>query len=67
MDQAGTVGIRNLQAANDIWAQVDKQVADQAPWVAMMNQKYLNFVSKRVKGFQFSPQWYFLLDQVSVK
>jgi peptide/nickel transport system substrate-binding protein len=39
MDQAGTVGIRNLQAANDIWAQVDKQVADQAPWVAMMNQK----------------------------
>jgi hypothetical protein len=24
-------------------------------------------VSKRVKGFQFSPQWYFLIDQASVK
>jgi ABC-type transport system substrate-binding protein len=46
---------------------VDKDVTDQAPWVAMMNTKYLNFVSKRVKGFIFSPQWYFMLDQASVK
>jgi hypothetical protein len=27
----------------------------------------VNFVSKRVKGFIFSPQWYFLIDQASVK
>ncbi len=67
MDQAGKVGIRNLQQANNIWAEADKEVTDQAPWVAMLNTKYLNFVSKRVKGFQFSPQWYFLLDQASVK
>jgi hypothetical protein len=24
-------------------------------------------VGKRVKGFIFSPQWYFLLDQASVQ
>ena len=53
--------------ANSIWAQVDKEVTDQAPWVAMFNPKQLNFVSKRVKGFLWSPQWYFLLDQASVK
>jgi len=47
--------------------QVDKAMADQAPWVPMFNPKQLNFVSKRVKGFQFSPQWYFLLDQASVQ
>jgi hypothetical protein len=35
--------------------------------VAMFNPKYVNFVSKRVKGFIFSPQWYFLIDQASVK
>jgi peptide/nickel transport system substrate-binding protein len=67
MDQAGQTGITDQAAANKQWAQVDKDVTDQAPWVAMMNTKYLNFVSKRVKGFIFSPQWYFMLDQASVK
>jgi peptide/nickel transport system substrate-binding protein len=67
MDNAAKVGVRNLQQANNIWAEVDKETTDQAPWVAMFNPKQLNFVSKRVKGFQWSPQWYFLMDQASVK
>jgi len=67
MDQAGQTGLTDQAAANKQWAQVDKEVTDQAPWVAMMNTKQLNFVSKRVKGFIFSPQWYFLIDQASVK
>ena len=60
-------GITDPSGANTKWAAVDKAVTDQAPWVSMFNPKYLNFVSKRVKGFQFSPQWYFLIDQASVK
>jgi peptide/nickel transport system substrate-binding protein len=67
MAHAGDVAVKNLTQANSVWAQVDHQVTDQAPWVAMFNPKYLNFVSKRVKGFQFSPQWYYLLAQSSVK
>jgi peptide/nickel transport system substrate-binding protein len=67
MDQAGTMGLTDPTAANNLWAEVDKEVTDQAPWVSMFNPKLLDFVSKRVKGFQFSPQWYFLLGQASVK
>jgi peptide/nickel transport system substrate-binding protein len=67
MDKASATGIEDADAANVMWAQVDHDIADQAPWVAMFNPKQLNFVSKRVKGFQFSPQWYFLLAQASVK
>jgi peptide/nickel transport system substrate-binding protein len=67
MAHAGDVAVKNLTQANSVWAQVDHQVTDQAPWVSMFNPKYLNFVSKRVKGFQFSPQWYYLLAQSSVK
>ena len=67
MDAAGQQGITDPSGANEKWAQVDKEVTDQAPWVAMFNPKYVNFVSKRVKGFIFSPQWYFLIDQASVK
>jgi peptide/nickel transport system substrate-binding protein len=67
MDQAGKTGITDPAAANKQWAQVDKEVTDQAPWVSMYNPKYIDFLSSRVKGYQFSPQWYFLIDQASVK
>jgi peptide/nickel transport system substrate-binding protein len=67
MDQAGKLGITDPAASNKLWAQVDKEVTDQAPWVAMYNPKLIDFVSSRVKGYQFSPQWYFLLDQASIK
>jgi peptide/nickel transport system substrate-binding protein len=67
MDKAGKTGITDPAAGNKIWAQVDKEVTDQAPWVSMYNPKYIDFLSSRVKGYQFSPQWYFLIDQASVK
>jgi peptide/nickel transport system substrate-binding protein len=67
MDQAGKTGITDPTSANKTWAQVDKQVTDQAPWVSMFNPKYIDVLSNRVKGYQFSPQWYFLLAQASVK
>jgi peptide/nickel transport system substrate-binding protein len=67
MDHAGQVGITNPDGANTIWAQADQKVTDQAPWVSMFNPKYIDVLSSRVKGYQFSPQWYFLLGQASVK
>jgi peptide/nickel transport system substrate-binding protein len=67
MDAAGTKSITDAKAGNAMWAKVDKAVTDQAPWVAMFNPKYIDFLGSRVKGYQFSPQWYFLLDQASVK
>jgi len=66
MDEALRIGITDADRANQMWADIDKQVVDQAPWVSMFNPKYLDFLSERVKGYQFSPQWYFLLDQASV-
>jgi len=67
MDQALQQGITDPTGANTKWQAVDKAVTDQAPWVSMFNPKYIDFLSKRVKGYQFSPQWYFLLAQASVK
>jgi peptide/nickel transport system substrate-binding protein len=67
MDNAAQVGITDPTSGNKQWAQVDKQVTDQAPWVSMFNPKLIDFLSTRVKGYQFSPQWYFLIDQASVK
>jgi len=67
MDRAGKTGITDPTAGNKIWAKVDHDVTDQAPWVSMYNPKYVDFLSNKVKGYQFSPQWYFLIDQASVK
>jgi peptide/nickel transport system substrate-binding protein len=67
MDKAAATALADPDAADEIWAQVDRAVTDQAPWVAMFNPKWLDFTSQRVKGFQFHPQWGFLLAQASVQ
>src|SRR5204863_93087 len=66
IDQALNTQLTNQTKANQQWAAVDKILVNQAVWVPMFNPKYLDFVSKRVTGYQFSPQWYMLLDQASV-
>jgi peptide/nickel transport system substrate-binding protein len=66
MTKAASTSITNPTQGNAIWQQVDKNIADAAPWVAMFNPKELDFVSKRFKNFTFSPQWLLLLDQASI-
>jgi peptide/nickel transport system substrate-binding protein len=67
MDEAAATASADPDGADELWAQVDRAVTDQAPWVAMFTPKLLDFTSKRVKGFQFHPQWGFLLAQASVQ
>jgi len=67
MDQAEQLSVSNPDGANQIWAQVDHAVTDQAPWVDMYNPKQIDFLSKRVQGYQWNPQWYILIDQMWLK
>jgi peptide/nickel transport system substrate-binding protein len=54
-------------AASKVWAKIDQQVTDQAPMVALLNPKLVDFVSKRVSGYAWSPQWHMLLSHLSVR
>jgi peptide/nickel transport system substrate-binding protein len=67
MDQAETTGQTNTTAANNIWTQVDHEVTDQAPWVDLYNPNQIDFLAKRVQGYQWNPQWYILIDQMWVQ
>jgi peptide/nickel transport system substrate-binding protein len=67
MTQAGSLGQTNPASASNIWAQVDHAVTDQAPWVDLYNPKLIDFLSARVHGYQFNPQWYILIDQMWLK
>ena len=66
MDQALKLGLTDPAGANKLWAEVDHDVTDQAAWITMFNPKLIDFLST-VTGYQFSPQWYFLIAQASVQ
>jgi peptide/nickel transport system substrate-binding protein len=63
MNQARTLGETNQAGANALWAQVDHEVTNQAPWVTMFNPKQIDLLSSKVHGYQWNPQWYILIDQ----
>jgi peptide/nickel transport system substrate-binding protein len=65
--KASALGVTNPTAANSLWATIDHEVTDQAPWVDLYNPKQIDFLSSRVKNYQWNPQWYILIDQLSVK
>jgi peptide/nickel transport system substrate-binding protein len=67
MDQAGIKSITDPKGGNALWAKVDKAVTDQAPWVSMYNPKWIDFVSSRVKGYEWSPQWFMMIQKASIK
>jgi len=67
MDKARSLGQTDATTANNMWAQVDHAVTDQAPWVDLYNPKQIDFLSSRVQGYQWNPQWYILIDQQWLK
>jgi peptide/nickel transport system substrate-binding protein len=67
MDQALQMGLTDPEGANQLWAEVDHEVTDAAPWVDLYNPKQIDFLSKRVQDYQWNPQWYMLYDQVWLK
>jgi peptide/nickel transport system substrate-binding protein len=54
-------------AANNVWANLDRYITNQAPWVPLFTPKLVDFVAKRVSHYQYNPLWYFLVDQASVQ
>lgn len=67
MQSALALGVTDQDAANKIWAEVDKTVTDDSPAAAMFTPKHLDFVSKRLGNFQFNSQFYWMVTQSWVK
>ena len=63
MQSALVLGVTDQDAANKIWADVDKMVTDESPAAALFTPKHLDFVSKRVGNFQFNSQFYWMVTQ----
>jgi ABC-type transport system substrate-binding protein/DNA-binding SARP family transcriptional activator len=62
--RAQTLKATNPRAAAAIWAGVDRRLVDRAAWVPMINELGLDFVSERVRNYQFHPYWGLIADQI---
>ena len=53
--------------ATQLWAQADRQLTDQAPFVSLLTPSTVDFVSHRVGNYEYNPEWGALLDQLWVR
>lgn len=67
MQQALQTAIGDPAKANQMWAEIDRAVTDQAPAVPLFNGKALDFVSARVGNFVFNNQYLWLFSQAWVR
>lgn len=67
MEEATRVQLTDPVAAHRVWALIEHDIVDLAPWVPLVNSLSRTLVSERVGNFQFSPQWGPLVDQMWVR
>jgi peptide/nickel transport system substrate-binding protein len=67
LSAAAAAEARSSAQASALWQRAEREILAQAPIVPMYNGQEISFVSKRVGGFEYNPQWGVLLDQLWVK
>jgi YVTN family beta-propeller protein len=65
--QALTLESGDPAAAASRWAAIDRELADEAPWVSLYYPRDLTVLSTRVGNYQFHPFWDLLIDQLWVR
>jgi hypothetical protein len=56
--------LTNPLAARRLWERTDRQIADEAPWVPLVNPKAVDVLSKRTGNYHSSLQGGVLIDQL---
>jgi ABC-type transport system substrate-binding protein len=67
MRRAARLQLTDPRAGNDLWAQADARIIDQAAAIPLYNPITTDFVSERLGNYQFHPQWGMLFDQAWVR
>jgi YVTN family beta-propeller protein len=67
IDEALALQATDPAAADELWAGIDRDLTDQAPWVGYATPADVQFLAERVGNFQHHPVWRTLLDQLWVR
>jgi YVTN family beta-propeller protein len=66
MRRALTVEATDPRHAAVLWHRIDRAVTDRAVWLPLVNPRVIDFVSARVRNYQYHPYWGFLASQAWV-
>jgi peptide/nickel transport system substrate-binding protein len=67
MLRARSLESTNPRAAAAVWSRIDRALVDQAAWVPLVNPRLIDFVSARVRNYQFHPYWGIIADRLSIQ
>jgi len=67
MDEALKTEQTSFDEANKMWAAIDKEMMTASPQAPIFTPKLIDFLSKDTGNYQFSKQFYMLVDQLWVK
>ena len=67
IERARALQATDPKAANALWTRIDRELTDAAPWLFLYNNKQADFVSPRVRNFQYNLQYGILLDQLQTR
>jgi peptide/nickel transport system substrate-binding protein len=67
MARATVLQLSEPRRAAAAWAKADRRITDQALWVPTVNAHAPEFVSSRVRNYQFHPVWDFIASQAWVR
>jgi peptide/nickel transport system substrate-binding protein len=65
--RAQALELTHPERANRLWAKIDREIVDQAPWLPTLTFNNSDFLSKRVGNYQYNPQFGILVDQLWVR
>jgi peptide/nickel transport system substrate-binding protein len=63
MEQASRLELESPARAAALWTRIDHELVDRALWVPTVNVRESEFVSARVRNYQYQPVWGFMVDQ----
>jgi peptide/nickel transport system substrate-binding protein len=64
MQHASIVALESPSHANALWEQIDRELVDRAFWVPTVTVRSTEFVSARLRNYEFNPIGGFIADQV---
>jgi peptide/nickel transport system substrate-binding protein len=62
-ERAESLRLTDPRRSAALWASIDRTLVDRAVWVPLTTQRILDFVSPRLRNYEFSPVYHFLPAQ----
>jgi YVTN family beta-propeller protein len=67
MRKAAHLATIDAQQSHELWSQIEHDLVDRAPWVPLINARFVSLASQRLGNHLFSPAWGPLIDQMWVR